>query len=183
MRKIKLLLYSLLCFSQTGCLKSDSNGFFIFKIKKGNHRSVNRIQRTSSDELNFSLILTESCKYESKDPQNQYDVNKVFGMSDGGDHKENSARIGWRYVGDKIELHAYTHYNGNFDFKKICDIDTEKEYQCQISFLENEYQFIVNGVSVYMPRYKNSDKKKYLLYPYFGGDEVAPHDMILKIKF
>ena len=24
--------------------------------------------------------------------------------------------------------------------------------------------------------------KKYLLYPYFGGDETAPHDITIRIK-
>lgn len=33
-----------------------------------------------------------------------------------------------------------------------------------------------------MDRYKDNNKRKYLLYPYFGGDEVAPRDITIKSK-
>lgn len=182
MKKFLFLIGSGLIFL-FGCLKKDESGFYIFKIKKGDHRSTTRYQRVSTNSLNFTIILTESCKYQSNSPDNQLDINKVFGMSDGGNHMNNSARIGWRYYNNKLELHAYTHYNGNFDFKKICDVDADKEYNCQISYMDGYYNFVVNSVSVTMPRFENSDKKKYLLYPYFGGDETAPQDITIKVKF
>jgi hypothetical protein len=180
---LKKIISVLFILCQTACLKKDEYGFRIFKIKEGNHRSIYRVERRKTNVINFKLILTESCKYQSKSTENQYDINKVFGMSDGSNHKDNSARIGWRYLDDKLELHAYTHYNGQFDFKKICDINPEVEYDCQIFFSETDYKFTVNGITVTMPRYKKSTEKNYLLYPYFGGDEESPHDIIIKISF
>jgi len=179
---IRLINVFLLIFLFTSCLKKDGNGYYVFKIKKGQHRSVTRVEYVKTNILSFTFILTESCKYESKDPINQYDVNKLYGMSDGGSHTNNSARIGWRYLNNKLEIMAYTHFNGEFQFDKICDVEPNIEYSCQISFLSDKYQFNVNNNIVYLPRYKNSNNKNYLLYPYFGGDEVAPHDIQIKIK-
>lgn len=179
---IRLINIFLFIFLLTSCLKKDGDGFNVFKIKKGHHRSITRIEYTKTSTLTFTFILTESCKYESIDPINQYDVNKLYGMSDGGVHTDNSARVGWRYLNNKLEIMAYTHYNGNFQFEKICEVEPNNVNSCQISFLDDMYQFNVNNNIVYLPRYKNTSKRKYLLYPYFGGDEVAPHDIEIKIK-
>jgi hypothetical protein len=34
-----------------------------------------------------------------------------------------------------------------------------------------------------MGRFNDKNKRNYILYPYFGGDEVSPHDMTIKIKY
>ena len=164
------------------CTKKDKNGFWVFKIKKDNHRSTNQVNFFCKDELNFDLILTESCKYQTKEYENQYDVNKLFGISDEGGHMKNSARFGWRYLNDNLELMVFVHNNGSFYFEKICDIQPNIIYNCQINLLSDKYEFIVGSNKIYMDRYKPNVNCKYLLYPYFGGNETAPHDIIIKIK-
>jgi hypothetical protein len=164
------------------CTKKDNNGFWVFKIKEGKHRSTNKIKYICKNSLNFDLMLTESCKYQSKSLENQYDVNKIFGISDEGGHMENSARVGWRYLNDKIELMAFIHNNGVFSFEKICDAEPNVVYNCNINLLDDKYEFIINNNIIIMDRYKNNKRCKYLLYPYFGGDELAPHDIEIKIK-
>lgn len=104
-------------------------------------------------------------------------------MSDGGNHSDNSARVGWRYLNNKLEIMAYTHYNGTLQFEKICDAEPNVEYVCQINYISNKYHFNVGGNVVELPRLKDINKKNYLLYPYFGGNEVALHDIQIKIKF
>jgi len=38
------------------------------------------------------------------------------------------------------------------------------------------YNFLVNGVNYQLPRMATTAKAEgYQLYPYFGGDETAPH--------
>lgn len=181
--KMIAIIFLILIVVLLSCHKKDDNGFYIFKIKKGNHRSVNRIGFTKTNNLSFSFIMTESCNYELSNAENQYDINKLFGMSDGGNHMDNSARLGWRSIDGKIEILGYTHNNGQFFFEKICDAKPNIEYNCQISFLADKYVFTVDSNTLEMDRYKDNNKRKYLLYPYFGGDEVAPHDITIKVKY
>jgi len=167
------LVSILLSFILLSCLKKDDEGFYIFKIKKGNHRSTSRIELKKTNNLSFSFMLTESCKYETKSTENQYDINKLFGMSDGGSHMKNSARLGWRYLNNKFEIFGFIHNNGQFYFEKICDVEPNVEYNCMISFMDKKYKFYVGSSVLEMDRYQNTNKRNYLLYPYFGGDEVA----------
>jgi hypothetical protein len=57
------------------------------------------------------------------------------------------------------------------------------EINCSIKIDGNKYVFTINGTAFNMPRASNtSTGKGYKLYPYFGGDELAPHDITIKIK-
>ena len=40
----------------------------------------------------------------------------------------------------------------------------------------------VDDISTVIPRACDMNYKRYYLYPYFGGDEVAPHTIKIKIK-
>jgi hypothetical protein len=47
----------------------------------------------------------------------------------------------------------------------------------------NKYVFTVNGNPVNIPRSSTTTTGRgYKLYPYFGGDELAPHNVTIKIK-
>jgi len=166
----------------TSCVKKDSDRFWIFKIPKGKHHSTNKIKTINRDCIDFELLLTSSCKYQTINPVNQWDVNKIFGFSDGDGHQRNSARIGWRWVDNEIQLMAYTHYNGDFYFKKICVAEPGTYYSCRINCLPSSYQFIVEQDTVLMDRYWIYNNLRYLLWPYFGGDETAPHPIEIRVK-
>ena len=77
---------------------------------------------------------------------------------------------------------TYSHYNGDFNFKKICVANTGVHYECRINCLIDKYEFIVHNDTTYMDRYWIYSNRRYLLWPYFGGDEVAPHDITIKVK-
>jgi hypothetical protein len=52
-----------------------------------------------------------------------------------------------------------------------------------ISVQPNQYQFFYNGTITTVPRHcTNNSAQGYKLYPYFGGDETAPHDIRVFIK-
>ena len=176
----KFILLFLIIFSS--CTKKDINNFWIFKIKEGKHRSTTKVKTTKKDNVHFEILLTESCKYQTLNFDNQWDVNKIFGFSDGDGHKNNSARIGWRYVKNELKLMAYTRYNGDFYFKNICVVEPGVYYECRINCLPDKYEFIVHNDTVYMDRYWIYSNRRYFLWPYFGGDEVAPHDITIKVK-
>ena len=169
-----------------GCNKKDGSGWTLFKIGKGDHSSSSMLEWTKKDAISFSVVFDSTAIYECVDPVNQHDVNKLFGVSDGGLHIRNSARFGWRWLGGKLEILAFTHLNGQFHFEKIRDIEIGKEYQCEI-LLGKTYVFTCAGGGeigqVEMDRWEPAKGSRYYLWPYFGGDETAPHDIFVKIKY
>ena len=178
--KILLFVISLLLLSS--CNKKDDNGWTIFNIKKDSHSSSSSLEWTNKSRWDFKFQFDSTSIYKTTDPVNQWDVNKLIGVSDGGLHQKNSARFGWRWINNKLELMAYTHYKGNFEFQKITDIEIGKEYLGTIQYGE-EYTFICDGKVVTMRRDKNVPSNNYYLWPYFGGDETAPHDIKIRVSY
>jgi len=57
------------------------------------------------------------------------------------------------------------------------------ETNCAIKVTSRNYLFTINGITTQLPRVATTEKAKgYQLYPYFGGDEVAPHQINIWIK-
>ena len=166
-----------------GCKKIDSDGYQVYTIKKNKHRSGYRYRSNYRDYINFKVIFDESAIYETKDPSNQADVNKLYGVSDcGKNHMKYSMRFGWRYYRGKLQILWFKHEAGEFSFGVIKDIEINKPYNCTLNIFEDEYIMSVDDISTVIPRACDMNYKKYYLYPYFGGDEVAPHTIKIKIK-
>jgi len=180
MYKVKLFL--LMIFLLLSCNKKDSNGYTNFTIKKGNHKSSIALEYTDKQTFNFTVEFDSSAIYKTQYPEDQYDVNKLIGISDGGFHERNSARFGWRWVDNNLELMAYTHYQGNFYFDKITNLELNKEYNCSL-ILNDNYIFTCNGQTIIMKRWRNDKSNNYYLWPYFGGNETAPHTIKIKVKY
>jgi hypothetical protein len=177
MKKIILVLLAFL-----GCRKLDENGFKTYKIKKGKHRSGVRIKRDWKSTINFQVIFDESSKYTSVDPVNQADINKLYGVSDCGDHHlQSSIRIGWRWYNDSLELHWFKHQFGDFSFGKIKSVELNEIINCTIELDEDKYIISVDGVTKETSRSCGLNYQKYYLHPYFGGDVSAPIDITIKI--
>ena len=180
---IRFIFVILICFLFSSCQKIE-NDFFVYKIKEGKHRSVTRYETIKSDELKFVAIFNSSAIYESKDPVNQLDINKLYGFSDcNSHHQKNSARFGWRWNNNSLEILAYVYNDGErkYQFITTVPLDTEVNYSLKIT--DDSYQFFVDNSYVIMDRTSNCDVGfHYLLYPYFGGDEPAPHDISISIR-
>jgi hypothetical protein len=117
-------------------------------------------------------------------PINQYDINKLYGFSDNNaDHHQFSARFGWRWSDNALRLFAYVYNNGIVISKELGSVTIGKEVNCSIKVGEAIYTFIIDEITEYLPRSSTTSLAKgYLLYPYFGGDELAPHDINIWIK-
>ena len=178
---MKWILPLLLLF--ISCKKTDENGYTVYKIKKGNHRSVYRYNRLSENKFDLECIFDETAIYTSEDPMNQYDINKLWGVSDcGKHHMKNSIRFGWRWLNDSLEILWFKHEEGDFTYDKIASIELNENIFLSLNITEDEYELSVNGVTKTTTRPCSKDHKRYKLYPYFGGDEVAPHDITIRIK-
>jgi hypothetical protein len=162
-----------------------------YTIKKGNHYASGiNFGTFSGKKISRTAAFDSSCKYDLGDAD-QLDINKLYGFSEGL-HQTNSARFGWRYNlnTDKIQLLAYVYNNG--DVINEWEADTLLgEVACftnvytEIEVTESYYVFraTINGKIIVksITRTVNGYPSGYLLYPYFGGNKVAPHDILIDL--
>lgn len=134
----------------------------------------------------YKVSFSKNCIYKIDGPD-QYDINKIFGV---GllNHEKNSARFGWRSVGSKIEISWYVHDDGRILTEKMLNVDPEEEIELELNLKNDSYEFIVElgsgeKASKTVSRTKDGFFKLFIykLFPYFGGNKTAPHDMSIKM--
>lgn len=154
-----------------------------YEISKNNHRSgIHLIPLFYSNYFIQESIFTfsESCIYDLNN-SHQDQINKLVGFSIGL-HHTNSFRIGWRAVGNEIELLLYYYINRVRKWDVMLKVEPGDSIRNSFLYTDNH---------VYLNLYKKGALKfirkiesvngwcGYTLYPYFGGEIVAPHDMYL----
>jgi hypothetical protein len=164
---------------------SKNSGFIEYSIAKGGqYCDQNSLKAVETQEMKFQVKFDSTAIYQTANAENQYDINKLYGFSDNNaDHHQFSARFGWRWSNKALHLFAYVYNNGAVISRELAIADIGKEITCSIQVTSSSYLFSVNGVSERMPRMATTPNAKgYQLYPYFGGDEVAPHDIHIWIR-
>lgn len=163
----------------------ESDGFKRYVIKKNEHYSQgNGLKTVSYPVLHFKVRFDSSAIYTSVKPENQFDINKIYGVSDCGDnHQVNSARYGWRWNGEAIELFAYCYINSVRETQLLGTMSIGEEVSLGISTQKDQYDFLFRNKHFTMKRGCTGEGLSgYQLYPYFGGDEAAPHEIRVFIK-
>lgn len=192
------ILYCAAALAMAGCTKvadtpvaptpieaSSQNSFTRFTILSGQHYcDKNTFKQVATAELKFAVRFDSSAIYQTKDNENQYDINKLYGFSDNSaQHHQFSARFGWRWSEGALRLFAYVYNEGKRTSKELCTLALNTEAVCSIAVINNQYVFTVNNTTELLPRKSTTPLATgYLLYPYFGGDEVAPHAISIWIK-
>ena len=180
MKIIIALTLSLLAFSALAAKKN------IYTIEKGEHSS-----KGTNLGLFIGKILSVDVRFDNSaiynlGNTNQGDINKLIGFSDCfSHHHKNSARLGWRWSEEKqkVEIFAYTYAKGKRAFKWINDVVLNEKFTMKIKVSKNMYYFTVGAPGVGLERGCNSKSAfGYKLFPYFGGDEVAPNDVNIYVK-
>lgn len=169
----------------SACNKYNADGFRIYTIKKNRHRSVIKVNRTQKQSFDIQVQFDESAQYDSQDPANQLDVNKLWGVSDcGTTHSKNSIRFGWRWDLDaeQIEILMYRRKNSEFSFKSLGYTNIGNLNYMSLNITADSYVMTLNGVTDSMSRSCDTPCSRYYLYPYFGGTDRAPHDVTILIK-
>ncbi|MCS6823954.1 MAG: hypothetical protein NZ529_06630 [Cytophagaceae bacterium] len=158
--------------------------FETFTIKAGTHRSTQKVSLLQRKQLKFIAYFDSSAIYTLSDSVEQYDINKLFGFSDCGTlHEQNSARFGWRYLNNRIEIFAYVYCNGVRHTQYLTCVSPFEQVIYQIIAENNFYIFNVKDAYAELPRACNDEHNiKYHLFPYFGGTLEAPHDINIYIK-
>ncbi len=178
---INVIIVFTLLFS---CEQKIEDPYEVFVIPAGKHDNGWKLQSLQSRSLNFSAVFDESAIYKTSSEENQHDINKLAGFSDCNSfHHENSARFGWRWLDGKLEIHAYAYVNGERVTEYIGDVSLDEAYDYRLQMTDSDYVFYLQGYDpVRITRNSPCDRGfYYMLFPYFGGDETAPQDIVIRI--
>lgn len=165
----------------------DIVGYKEFLIKENRHSADETpVDEMHSHELIYDVIFDSSAIY-SINEADQADINKLFGFADCNDfHHDNSARFGWRWYENELQILAYIYANEQRLTQKLGSVELGKPYRYIIYLNDNSYQFYIDGVTpevVEMTRGSTCDKGfYYILFPYFGGNIEAPHDISIFMR-
>jgi len=166
------------------CEKMDWDNGTKYIIKKGKHKSIVNIAPLYGGGIKSSCKFDSSAIYNLGN-ENQGDWNKLIGFSEDIRIHENSARIGWRWnlEREQIELGYYCYIKGEIDDNKghICWVGINKPFQFMIRDDQEKQNYIIdiNGNYKVIHHGQKFDDKKFWSYPWFGGDETAPHDITI----
>ena len=186
LKTIQILVVSLLVpvvlVKLPSCKKITDN-YKTFTIREGKHRSTSALNYSKDTVFGWDIEFDSSDIYKTVDSLNQLDINKLIGWSDcSTSHMENSIRFGWRWLNDSLEIHWFKHERGEFSFDLIKRVSICEEHYYEMIISTWDYKLSVDGTYVHVPKNCPDDYRRYQLYPYFGGDEPAPHKIQIKIK-
>lgn len=167
--------------------------FTKYTIQAGAHECDQRsIRSVSGTAMNFVVKFDSTAIYPPviTDYNHAYDVNKLWGFSEGLNNQYNSARVGWRWLNGQLQLFAYVYVNGtllrdpvSYDPPFIKTVSIGTDINCTIAISGSNYIFTVDGVTVQTQRGTSATKYSgYQQYPYFGGTLTAPHLINIYIK-
>lgn len=157
-----------------------------YTIKQGGHYSTHTFKPYLGLKKEFLITVqfTDSCRYNLGDID-QLDINKLWGVSFGL-HEKNSIRIGWAYntFTDKIDLYYYIYENGIRKYQKFSECFINEIVTLKLYLNNDNFYLEKNNTwdAVEVPYVYPSLKLGYYLFPYFGGNEVAPHDIIIYLS-
>lgn len=149
-------------------------------IKKGTHKSWQCPELiVNKDVISYMVRFDDSCRYNIGPDQG--DINKLFGVGYFPHHHRNSVRVGWNYLPqtDKIRLYAYWYNKGVKGWHYMHSVNIGDYVYPSIHINRGTHTIDVQGKRL-MIECKGS--LGYLLGPYFGGNQTAPHDINLEIR-
>jgi hypothetical protein len=162
-----------------------------FRIPAGKHYARPWHFSLWWNRSHFSWVVKfdESCRYDLGN-EDQFDTNKLVGIGFLPHHHKNSARFGWRYWTERkeIELSAYCYVNGRRVIQHICFCEIGKEYMLMLNATSICYHLhayernSTTALGMVTIGHSHDRKLAYRLGCYFGGNQVAPHDVIIELK-
>ena len=159
-----------------------------FVIRQGEHYSKPNITRVfSGQKLSFTARFNESARYTfTGDAASDQDaVNKLYGFSDcRRHHMKASARFGWFWQNGALNINAFVHVETGFITVPMGTMKLNKNYDFSIELSPSldSYIFKFDGHEIEIERQCQQQRAiGYHLQPYFGGRQVAPHDIQIKV--
>jgi hypothetical protein len=159
----------------------------IFLTKKGSHycdqyfyRFINLLN--NKPQLKYLVVFSESCRY-TLNTEDQQDINKLFGFSLGFNHHQDSARFGWFFKDDVIHLYAYIYDRGVRKFNFIQTVKIGEEHVLTLKDEGDNWSFLVDNQTELKMKKSSKFKWGYKLWPFFGGNNPAPHDINIELSY
>lgn len=162
----------------------------IFTIKAGKHYSDRLLHKalnffTSSGFVERTVLFDDSCVYKLA-KEDQKDVNKLFGYSVGLNHHQNSARFGWHWYRGYIHISAYLYRDGERIVLPMTELDLGKRYRLSIEAQAESDCFMIRDSESVLAVANVERRAKFrggiLLWPYFGGNNPAPHEVRIRME-
>lgn len=165
-----------------------------YLIKKGNHyASMSLFEKIGAigwkiNNLSMRFIFRKECWWAPPRNQDDYDQNKLAGIGFGTNHHNNSVRLTW--VPDfasqgMINVYGYTYDEKKADPKFVSvfikSVHVDEPVTGKIESREGFYFITVKDVTVKMDNVNSDPKLCFRLFPYFGGNNTAPHDMTIEL--
>jgi hypothetical protein len=168
----------------------------IFTIHKGRRRPIWWWLRwpfyynVKVIEREFLFDFSWDYQFTGDAASDQEDRNKLFGISYFLDPHKESARQGCRFDPKtrSMIMSVYCYVLGQRRIDDFCNVQLNRKYIGRLVIEKNYYQFLIfqkEGMvklgSFSIPKWHNR-KFGYKLGLYFGGNQVAPHDIKTQIK-
>jgi len=162
-------------------------------IRQNTHGPLVRIPAfmLKPSHVAYSVIFTPSCEYDLGN-DDQLDINKLFGIGYLPGHHQNSIRFGWNYslVKKTVQLFAYQYAGGRREYQHIREVRIGDVLNLEIRVnkgirqgrIVTFHELWINGEEVYFTEAVQPSRIGYLLRPWFGGNQYAPHDMWIVMK-
>lgn len=178
----------------------------VHTIYQGEHYSDSRcFLPFAGSGISFEFILPHTAWYEPRNGDyylphnlNPAPLNKLVGFREGlrkmaGGGAWDSAVLGWRpdwkhwnEGGEKRALvFPYVHFNGDNkggeNPEPIIHVPLGHGVKGEIQTSGSRYYFTVGGMPASTPRHGPTQLGwlKFMHWPYFGGPDLAPHDMMI----
>lgn len=136
--------------------------------------------------IRMGVRFNDDCLYDGNPEKDG--VNKLFGVGF-GDHLKYSGRFGWNSNGKQINIFGYVRNEGRIECEHIMSCGTGEKMDMILRVTDDNYIFSIyckNGTSHSKTMKRKSGKIRrflpYRLYPYFGGNKVAPSDMSIFLE-
>jgi len=165
-----------------------------FTVAKGAHYSTGHLESFfEKQSMTFHGMFDDSAKYDPQDPSIR-GINKFYGYTDCNSLvHNNSARFGWEWYQNQLLIYAYTYANSStHDGQLMGAVPLNTDVLYKISNNGDHYDFEYTyqdseqktvDVKMSAPRgcSDNGGDFRFRLWPYFGGNATAPHDVTIYV--
>jgi len=166
-----------------------------YLIKKGNHyASMSIFEKIGAigwkiNSLSMRFVFRKECWWPTPRNQDDYDQNKLAGIGYGTNHHNNSVRLTWVPDFDNpgmIKVSGYTYdekkEGQKFTIAFIKAVHIGDTITGKIESREGSYYITVDDVTVRMDNIHTDPNLCFRLFPYFGGNNTAPADMVIELE-
>ena len=129
----------------------------------------------------WKVSFDETCRYGLKD-NDQYDWNKLVGLSEYLNPRKSSVRLAWRYNLESklIEIGYFIEKDYQIESEMLCNVEPGKEVEVEIK-CNYKTTTVRAGNNFVTTGYTLNNYIFFKAHPYFGGNKKAPHKMSLTL--